>query len=562
MSKQVANNEKRKLNINLAALLMIVTPLILAGIVAIYHYLRNGGMSAVPGLMWNDEAAYYQLIKSYTEYISPAGYWGFNGNHAILGTGGAWSPAIIWPYVIFAHIVPLSKGFVYFVNLFYITLANIIFYFCVKPDTKQSIKLALAQAGSAVFILYLSVNMSEMFRYAIVIVLAGLFYQIYFRTSTKIVKYVVTPLLIIGATQVYIFFAFCVPIYVFGIMKQSKLWKKLVVSVIALGVEALGSYYLLHLISSNYNIHKTERLLNAVKSMDIGGAIRAFLGMVKQGAGDVFRLWTYVYTNPLIPFHVLFALVLVLAALGIVIAFIIKKKKARQIQNSVISENINESGSAADKKAQQDNAIIKGQQGKDIIIAIIVIYSIALFFGMYMTLYSIDPFTFMRGTYIVVIFAMYLMAMMDGKWLYNGILVLQAVSLFFLPVNMDYFMTGHYMSAEEYAEWDALEDEIAEIISVTDTENPWENTVAMYTMEPKAICAMPAGVGVNFIMEDGVLPEEAEYLFFSKTPASEQNSGWIVRDYETFRAEFGGRLEIEYTAIYENELYIIYRKAN
>ncbi len=553
MSKQVATNAKRKLNINLAALLMIVMPLILAGIVAIYHYLRNGGMSAVPGLMWNDEAAYYQLIKTYTEYLSPAGYWGFNGNHAILGTGGAWSPAIIWPYVIFAHIFPLSKGFVYFVNLFYITLANLIFYFCVKPDTKQSIKLALAQAGSAVFILYLSVNMSEMFRYAIVIVLAGLLYQIYFKTSPKIVKYVVAPLLIICATQVYIFFAFCVPIYVFGIMKQCKLWKKLVVSVVALGIEALGSYYLLHLISSNYNIHKTERLLNAVKSMDIGGAIRAFLGMVKQGAGDVFRLWTYVYTNPLIPFHVLFALVLVLAALGIVVVFILKKKKGKLLSNNSNFEQ---------EKAEQNCGTVKMHPSKDVTIAIIVIYSIALFFGMYMTLYSIDPFTFMRGTYIVVIFAMYLMAMMGGKWLYNGLLALQAVSLFFLPVNMDYFMTGHYMSVEEYAEWDMLEDKIADVISVSETENPWDNTVAMYTMEPKAICAMPAGVGVNFIMEDGILPEEAEYLFFSKTPASEQNSGWIVRDYETFCSEFAERLETEYTAIYEDELYIIYRKAN
>lgn len=552
MSRQVATNEKRKFNINLAALLMIVMPLILAGIVAIYHYLRNGGMSAVPALMWNDEAAYYQMIKTYTEYLSPAGYWGFNGNHAIMGTGGAWSPAIIWPYVIFAHIFPLSKGFVFFVNLFYITLANIIFYFCVKPDTKQSIKLALAQAGSAVFILYLSVNMSEMFRYAIAIVLAGLLYQIYFRTSPKIVKYVVTPLLILGATQVYIFFAFCVPIYVFGIMKQSKLWKKLVVSVVALGVEALGSYYLLHLISSNYNIHKTERLLNAVKSMDIGGAIRAFLGMVKQGAGEVFRLWTYVYTNPLISFHVLFALILVLVALGIVIAVTIKKR-SKHLPNGSNSEL---------EKADQNSEDVKVYPSKDVTIAIIVIYSIALFLGMYMTLYSIDPFTFMRGTYIVVIFAMYLMAMMDGKWLYNGLLALQAVSLFFLPVNMDYFMTGHYMSAEEYAEWDALEEEVSSVISVTDTENPWENTVAMYTMEPKAICAMPAGVGVNFIMEDGILPEEAEYLFFSKTPASEQNSGWIVRDYEIFCEEFGERLEIEYTAIYEDELYIIYRKAN
>lgn len=550
MSKQVATDKKRKLHINFAALLMIVMPLILAGIVAICQYLGNGGMSAVPGLMWNDEAAYYQLIKTYTEYLSPAGYWGFNGNHAIWGTGGAWSPAIIWPYVIFAHIFPLSKGFVYFINLFYITLANIIFYFCVKPDKKQSVKLALAQAGSAVFILYLSVNMSEMFRYAIAIVLAGLLYQIYFKESSKVIKYVITPLLIIGATQVYIFFAFCVPIYVFGIMKRSKLWKKLLVSVAALGVEALGSYYLLHLISSNYNIHKTERLLNAVKSMDIVSALKAFLGMMKQGVGDVFRLWTYVYTNPLIPFHVLFALVLVLAALGIFVSFIVKKKRKFHLNSS----------NSEQEKADQNSESVKVHPSKDAILAIIVIYSIALFFGMYMTLYSIDPFTFMRGTYIVVIFAMYLMAMMDGKWTYNSLLVLQAVSLFFLPVNMDYFMIGHYMSAEEYAEWDALEEEIAGVISVSDSENPWENTVAMYTMEPKAICAMPAGVGVNFIMEDGILPEEAEYLFFSKTPAAEQNSGWIVRDYEIFCEEYSKRLEIEYNTIYEDELYIVYRK--
>lgn len=542
MSKQTVAKKKSKLNIVFATL-MVVMPLILAGVVAAYYYIHNGGMSWVPGLKWNDEAAYYQMIKTYAKYWQPAGYWGFNGNHAIMGTGGAWSPAIIWPYVIFAYIFPLSKGFVYFVNLFYITLANIIFYFCVKPDKKQSLKLALAQAGSAVFILYLSVNMSEMFRYAIAIVLAGLIYQIYFKESPKLIKYAVTPLLILGATQVYIFFAFCVPVYVFGIMKKSKLWKKLFVSFAALGVEALGSYYLLHLISSNYNIHKTERLLNAVKSMDIVGALKAFLGMMKQGAGDVFRLWTYVYTNPLIPFHVLFSVILVLASVGVLVAFFVKNNK----------------DAAAKKVSKNSGKNVK--LSKDAVIALIVIYSVVLFFGMYMTLYSIDPFTFMRGTYIVVIFAMYLMAMMDGKRLYTGLLIIQAISLFFLPVNMDYFMSGHYMSAEEYAEWDELENELANVIYVSESDNPWENTVAMYTMEPKAICAMPAGVGVNFIMEDGILPEEAKYLFLAKTPAEEQSSEWIVRDYAIFCETFGDCLVNDYMVVYEDDLYVVYQKS-
>lgn len=520
------------IKINWLAFLMIVTPLILAGIVACYYYLRNGGMSAVPGLKWNDEAAYYQLIKTCITTGQPIGYWGFNGNHAIVGTGSAWSPAIIWPYAIWAYIFPLSKGFVYFVNLFYITLANVIFYFCVKPDKKQSIKLILAQVTSAVFILYLSVNMSEMFRYAIAIVLAGLLYQILFRESPKFVKYIITPLMMIGAAQVYVFFAFCVPIYIFGIMKKSKLWKKLLASVAALGVVAFGSYYLLHLISSNYNIHKTEALLNAVKSMDIGGAILAFLRMMKQGATEVFGLWTYVYSNPLIPFHVLFSVVLVLASIGLIVSFIVKNKRN------------------------------KTKELKDAVIAMIVVYSVALFFWMYMTLYSIDPFTFMRGTYIVVIFSMYLMAMMDCKWLYIGLLGLQAVSLFFLPVNMDYYMTGHYMEATEHAEWDALESAVSEAIGLNYFADAWENTVAMYTMEPKAICAMPAGIGVNFIMQDGVLPEEAEYLFFSKMPATEQSTEWIVRDYETFCDEFGNVLEEDYKVIYDDGSYIIYQRGD
>lgn len=524
------NASKKKLNIPkwIPVLLMIAVPLIIAGIVAAFYGLKNG-IPPIPGLKWNDEAAYYQLIKTCVTTGQPVGYWGFNGNHAIVGTGSAWSPAIIWPYAIFAYVFPLSKGFVFFVNLFYITLANVIFYFCVKPDKRQCIRLALAQATSAVFIVYLSVNMSEMFRYALAIVIAGLLYQILFRESPKFIKYVVTPLVIIGAAQVYVFFAFCVPVYIFAVMKKSKLWKKLLASVGAIGVVAFGSYYLLHLISSNYNIHKTEALLTALKEMDIIGAVMAFLRMMKQGAGDVFRLWTYVYSNPLIPFHVLLSVILVLASLLILFAFLSKKKK-------------------------------KKPWSKDAVIALIVVYSVALFYWMYMTLYSIDPFTFMRGTYIVVIFSMYLLAMTENAWLYRGLLVLQTVSLFFLPVNMEYYMTGHYMTEEIYAQWDALEEQVSEVICVDKELGPWENTVAMYTMEPKAICAMPAGIGVNFIMEDGILPEEAEYLFFSVTPAVEQSSEWIVRDYATFRESYGERLENDYSVIYRDDGYIIYRK--
>ena len=538
-------HEKKKQNkFGLMAVLMMVTPLVLAGIVACYYYLRNNGMSWIPALKWNDEAAYYQLIKTCITTGQPLGYWGFNGNQAIVGTGSAWSPAIIWPYAIWAYIFPLSKGFVYFVNLFYIVLANFIFYCCVKPDRRQCLKLALAQATSAVFVLYLSVNMSEMLRFAIAIVIAGLLYKIMFGSASKLMKYFITPFVIIWATQVYVFFAFCVPIYVFAIMKEKQLWKKILVAGGSTCVVAFGSYYLLHLISSNYNIHKTEALLSAVKSMDIVGAVMAFLRMMKQGALDVFHLWTYVYTNPLIPFHVLFGGFLVLISLGILLKFWWRGKK-----------KTDKSKGASKRKRKVVDAL-----SHDSVIALIVCYGIVLFYLMYMTLYSIDPFTFMRGTYIVIIFSMYFMAMLERKSIYFIIIGVQAISLLFLPVNMDYYMSNHYMSREENAEWENLENSVSAVIIPDENKDAWGNTVAMYTMEPKAICSIPAGAGVNFIMEDGILPEDAEYLYFSLVPAEEQNSEWLVRDYEAFCRQFADILAADYEVIYNNGEYIIYQK--
>ena len=60
------------------------------------------------------------------------------------------------------------------------------------------------------------------------------------------------PVYIIAITQVYIFFAFAVPVYIFAVFRKKKWYFKTVVSFVAMGIEAGGSYYLLHLISSNY----------------------------------------------------------------------------------------------------------------------------------------------------------------------------------------------------------------------------------------------------------------------------------------------------------------------
>lgn len=528
---------------------VICLPLLIALVVAVIGYIQTG-LFPEPGLKWNDEAAYLQMIKNCITTGQPIGYWGFNGNHAIVGTGGAWSPAIIWPYAIFAFIFPLTAGFVYYVNLFYITLANLIFLLCVRPEKSRCIRLALLQATSAVLILYLSVNMSEIFRYALAIVIAGLLYRMFFKNCSAWLKYIVIPLVILASVQVYVFFAFCVPVYVFALLKKSRLWVKLSISVGAMGVVALGSYYLLHLISSNYNIYKTEALLTAVKSLDIAGAVLAFMRMMKQGLVQVFQLWAYVYSNALIPWHVLFCFALVIIGAILVARMLWHHyfRKAKDAKDNNVAIEVQ----AANEKREAIR--------HDGMIGMIVVYSIPLFFLMYVTLYSIEPFTFVRGTQIAVVFSLWFLAMVKDKVLFYIVLVFQAISLLFLPANMEYFMSERYMTPEVKQEWAELEQEFEQVFVVDRNLGPWANTVAMYTMEPKVICALPGGMGVNFIMQDDVFAEEAGYVLCSKTPSDRLNGEWLEKSYADIRGQFGEKLEKQYNVIYESESYIVFRK--
>lgn len=517
------------------AILMVLTPVIVTAIIALVQGITKG-MLPFPGLKWNDEAAYVELIRTCVKTGQPVGYYGFDGNHALLGTGSAWSPAILWPYAIFAFIFPAGQSFVYFVNLFYITLANVIFVLLVKPEWKNSLRGIVFQATSAVLILYLNVNMSEIFRFSVAIVLAGMFYRLFFLETKAWLKYAVMPLFILLSIQIYVFFAFCVPIYVFGILKDKKWWIRLISGIVSMGIVAGGSYVFLHMISSNYNIAKTEGLLAALKAGQILSAVKAFIFMLKEGASGVFHLWQYVYAYPLYPFHVLICIALV--GVGIALAVL----------------------AVATYRKQQKDSSQKLGENKDFVIGLCVSYSVAIFFLMYMSLYTIVPDTFMRGTYIVVIFSLYLLFMVERKWFVRGIILFQAIGLFLMAPNWKDFMTDRVEIAAQNEEWASLENQFAEVITFRDSKDPWDNTVLMYTMEPKAICAVPAGMGVNFVLTDGVFTSDAEYLLFSKRDASERRADWVEKDYEYYKTTYGEEINSLYGNIYEDEIYVIYKK--
>ena len=82
----------------------------------------------------------------------------------------------------------------------------------------------------------------------------------------------------------------------------------------------------------------------------------------------------------------------------------------------------------------------------------------------------------------------------------------------------------------------------------------------MYTMEPKAICAVPVGLAQNYVLTDGVFSNEPGYLFFSKKEPEEVGDAYLVKSHEDIMSEWGEVIEEEFRVIYEDDEYIVYKR--
>ena len=80
----------------------------------------------------------------------------------------------------------------------------------------------------------------------------------------------------------------------------------------------------------------------------------------------------------------------------------------------------------------------------------------------------------------------------------------------------------------------------------------------MYTMEPRAILAMPEGCGINFVLNNSFYGSDPEYLFFTRHKHNRDD--WIEQSYSDLMYDYSLNVDYYYEVIYENSSYICYRK--
>lgn len=98
---------------------------------------RTIGEVWLPACEWNDELFYFKQVEGIIHYGYPQGYFGFNESHALKLSFAAWSPVLVFPWVIWGLLFGWNLLSPIICNIVLLTITCFLFAWLVKPTWKQ-----------------------------------------------------------------------------------------------------------------------------------------------------------------------------------------------------------------------------------------------------------------------------------------------------------------------------------------------------------------------------------------------------------------------------------------
>ncbi|MCM1118703.1 MAG: hypothetical protein NC543_05005 [bacterium] len=132
------------------------------------------GQVYLPLSEWNDELFYFKQVEGILSHGYPQGYFGFNESHALKLSFAAWSPVLVWPWVLYGLIFGWNLMTPIYSNILFLTLTIVIFVLLVKPDWKQLGLLSILFCVFAPFVRYMLCGMPEIICFSMLIVYVAL----------------------------------------------------------------------------------------------------------------------------------------------------------------------------------------------------------------------------------------------------------------------------------------------------------------------------------------------------------------------------------------------------
>lgn len=123
----------------------------------------------LPASLWNDELFYFKQVEAILEYGLPQGYYGFNESHALKLSFAAWSPALVWPWILWGLLFGWNMMSPIYCNIFLMMLTVFLFVCLVRPTNKQLGMLALMFVTFTPFTKYMLSTMPEIICFSMAI---------------------------------------------------------------------------------------------------------------------------------------------------------------------------------------------------------------------------------------------------------------------------------------------------------------------------------------------------------------------------------------------------------
>ncbi len=174
--------DKRYLTL-LKAVLMALLPVVCC-LVRTAAEGRSIGQVYLPASEWNDELFYFKQVEGIVNYGFPRGFFGFNESHALQLSFAAWSPVLVFPWILWGLLFGWNLMAPVICNIVLLTITMFVFVWLVKPTWKQMGILTILFSLYTLFTRYMLSGMPEVSCFCMLILFYGLAMS-YLKRETK-----------------------------------------------------------------------------------------------------------------------------------------------------------------------------------------------------------------------------------------------------------------------------------------------------------------------------------------------------------------------------------------
>lgn len=164
--------EKRYITL-VKSLLLAILPLICC---LVYCGMRGRSLGEVylPCSEWNDELFYYKQVESIIHFGYPQGYYGFNESHALRLSFAAWSPVLVFPWILWGLLFGWNLMSPIICNIVLLTLCCFLLVWLTRPTWKQLGILSVLFCLYTPFARYMLSVMPEVICFSMLLTFYGL----------------------------------------------------------------------------------------------------------------------------------------------------------------------------------------------------------------------------------------------------------------------------------------------------------------------------------------------------------------------------------------------------